>query len=167
MMVDKKDLKVIEDLVVTIEYELKVNGEVLDSSEEEGPLPFLYGHGNIIRGLENALSGMKISESKKLVIEPKDGYGEREEDAMMEVPREEFPGEVPVEVGIELEVTDKDGDIMLVTIAKVENEMVTLDTNHPLAGFQLHFDVKVIDIREATPEEIEHEHAHEDGHNHD
>ena len=110
---------------------------------------------------------MKIGESKKLVVEPKDGYGEREEEAMMEVPREEFPGEVPVEVGVELEVTDKDGDIMLVTIAKIEDKMVTLDTNHPLAGFQLHFDVKVIDIREATPEEIEHEHAHEDGHNHD
>ena len=165
-MADKKNLKVVEDLVVTIEYELKVNDEVLDSSEEEGPLPYLHGHGNIISGLENALSGMKISESKKIVVEPKDGYGEREEEAMMEGPRDEFPEEVPVEVGVELEVTDKDGDIMLVTISKVEDEMVTLDTNHPLAGFQLHFDIKVIGIRDATPEEIEHEHAHEDGHNH-
>lgn len=164
-MADKKELKVIEDLVVTIEYELKVNDEVLDSSEEEGPLPYLHGYGNIISGLENALSGMKIDETKKLVVEPKDGYGEREEEAMMEVPRDEFPEEVPVEVGVELEVTDKEGDIMLVTISKVDDEMVTLDTNHPLAGFQLHFDIKVIGIRDATPEEIEHEHAHEDGHN--
>jgi FKBP-type peptidyl-prolyl cis-trans isomerase SlyD len=166
-MTDKKELQVSEDLVVTIEYELKVNGEVLDSSDEEGPLPYLHGHGNIISGLENALLGMKVGESKKLVVEPEDGYGEREEEALMEVPREEFPEEVPVEVGVELEVTDQDGDIMLVTISEVGDEMVTLDTNHPLAGFKLHFDIKVIGIREATPEEIEHEHAHEDRHHHE
>ena len=165
-MTDKEKLQVAEDLVVTIEYELKVNGEVLDSSEEEGPLPYLHGHGNIISGLENGLLGMKVGDSKDLVVEPKDGYGEREEDALMDVPREEFPEEVPVEVGVELEVTDQDGDIMLVTISKVSDEMVTLDTNHPLAGFELHFKVNVTDIREATPEEIEHEHAHSDGHNH-
>jgi len=166
-MTDKKELQVSEDLVVTIEYELKVDGEVLDSSDEEGPLPYLHGHGNIIPGLENALLGMKVGESKKLIVEPEDGYGDREEDALMEVPREEFPEEIPVEVGVELEVTDQDGDIMLVTVSEVGDEMVTLDTNHPLAGFQLHFDIKVIGIREATPEEIEHEHAHEDGHHHE
>jgi len=165
-MIAKKDMQVAEDLVVTIEYELKVDGEIMDSSDEEGLLPYLHGHGNIIPGLENALLGMKIGESKELAVEPKDGYGVREEDAMMNVPREEFPEEIPVEVGVELEVTDQDGDIMLVTISEVGDEMVTLDTNHPLAGYQLDFKIKVIDIREATPEEIEHEHAHEDGHNH-
>ena len=166
-MEDKKDLKVVEDLVVTIEYEMKVDGEVLDSSVDEGPLPYLHGHGNIIAGLETALVGMKIGESKSLVVEPKDGYGERVDDAMMDVPREEFPEEVPVEVGVELEVTDQEGDIMLVTIAKVADEMVTLDTNHPLAGLKLDFELKVIDIRDATPEEIEHEHAHEEDCDHE
>ena len=161
-MGEKKDLVVAEDLVVTIEYELKVDEEVLDSSEEEGPLPYLHGHGNIIPGLENALIGMKIGESKQVVVEPAEGYGEREADAMMDVPREEFPDEVPVEVGVELEVTDEDGDIMLVTIAEVGDDMVTLDTNHPLAGYKLHFEVKVIDIREASEEELDHGHAHED-----
>ena len=85
----------------------------------------------------------------------------------MDVPREEFPDEVPVEVGVELEVSDEEGDIMLVTIAEVGEDLVTLDTNHPLAGYDLDFKIKVIDIREADPIEIEHEHVHADGHDHD
>ena len=166
MAEEKKATKVENNMVVTIDYTLTVDGEVLDSSEEEGPLEYLQGHGNIIPGLEKELDGVKVGESKKVVVAPADGYGEIEEDAIMDVPLSEFPEGVPLEVGIELEVTDKDGDIMLVRISEVGEENVKLDTNHPLAGKTLDFEVKVLAVRLAEDVEIEHGHVHFEGHEH-
>ncbi len=166
MAEEKKPTQVADDMVVTIEYTLTVDGEILDSSEEEGPLEYLQGHGNVIPGLEKALAGVKVGESKKVIVAPADGYGEVEEDAFMDVPMSEFPEGVPLEVGIELEVTDKDGDIMLVRIAEVGEESVKLDTNHPLMGKTLHFEVKVLDVRLAEAVELEHGHVHMEGHEH-
>ena len=166
MAEENKPTQVADDLVVTIDYTLTVDGEVLDSSEEEGPLEYLQGHGNIIPGLEKELAGVKVGESKKVVVAPADGYGEIEEDAFMEVPLSEFSEGVPLEVGIELEVTDKDGDIMLVRIAEVGEESVKLDTNHPLGGKTLHFEVKVLAMRQAEEVELEHGHVHMEGHEH-
>lgn len=160
--------KVADDLVVTIEYTLTVDGEVVDSSEEAGPLDYLQGHANIIPGLERELEGMKIGESKKLTVAPEDGYGLVEPEAILEVDRGEFPEDVPLEIGIELEITDDEGDMMFATIIEVGSEIVQLDTNHPLAGKELHFEVSVIDLRAASEEEITHGHVHyEDDHDHD
>ena len=156
----EKPTQAADDLVVTIEYTLTVDGEVIDSSEEGGPLDYLQGHANIIPGLEREIEGMKIGDNKKVTVAPEDGYGLIEPDAILEVDRDEFPEDVPVEVGVELEITDDEGDMMFATIIEVGDDVVQLDTNHPLAGKELHFDVTVVDLREASEEELEHGHVH-------
>lgn len=155
-----------DKVVVKMDYTLTVEGEVLDSSKDEGPLEFLQGYQNIIPGLEKAMQGMKVGESKSVVVAPADGYGEFEKDSIIEIPRSEFPANVPVETGLELELTDEEGYLMLATIIEVGEEAVKLDTNHPLAGKELHFEVKVLELREATPEELDHGHVHSHGHHH-
>ena len=156
----EKPTQAAADMVVTIEYTLTVEGEVVDSSEEAGPLDYLQGHANIIPGLEREIEGMKIGESKTVLVAPEDGYGLIEPDAILEVDREEFPEDVPMEIGVELEITDDEGDMMFATIIKVGSKVVELDTNHPLSGKELSFDVKVTDLRAASAEELEHGHVH-------
>ncbi|MFN2146399.1 MAG: peptidylprolyl isomerase [Anaerolineales bacterium] len=165
-MTDKeKFTEVANDLVVTIEYKLTVDGEMIDSSEGDAPLEYLHGHANIIYGLEKELTGMKVGESKSVEVSPEEGYGEVDEEAVLEVPRSEFPADVPIEPGIELEITDDEGDMMFATIIEVGDEDVVLDTNHPLAGQTLFFEVSIVDLRPATETEIEHGHVHF-GHEH-
>ncbi len=166
-MNDKKLTQVEKDLVVTIEYKLTVDDEVIDSSEDDGPLTYLHGYDNILPGLEDELLGMKVGESKVLALEPEDAYGEYDEEAFMDVAREEFSDEVPLEPGVELHLTDEDGEEAYAVIVEVGDENVTLDFNHPLAGKQLNFEIKVLEIRVADPQELEHGHPHfEDDHNH-
>jgi FKBP-type peptidyl-prolyl cis-trans isomerase SlyD len=167
-MTDKEKLtEVANDLVVTIEYKLTVDGEMIDSSDGE-PLEYLHGHANIIYGLEKEITGMKIGESKKVEVSPEEGYGELDPEAILEVSRSEFPEDVPLEPGIELEITDDEGDMMFATIMEVGEENVLLDTNHPLAGQTLFFEVSVVSLRQATETEVEHGHVHfEHTHDHD
>lgn len=165
-MTEKKPELVADNLAVSIDYTLIVDGEIVDSSEEEGPLDYLHGHENIIPGLENELTGMKIGDKKKVSVAPTDGYGEVDEEAVLEVPRSEFPDEVPLEVGIELEVTDEEGDMLYATIVEIDDDVVLLDTNHPLAGKTLEFDVTIVDLREASEEELDHGHVHSGHHHH-
>jgi FKBP-type peptidyl-prolyl cis-trans isomerase SlyD len=167
MTKENKPARVADDIVVTIDYTLTVDDEVLDSSEEEGPLEYLQGHHNIIPGLEAELTGMEIGEKKEVTVAPKDGYGEIEDEAIVDVPLSEFPDNLPLQVGLELEVTDKDENIMLVTILEVGEDTVKLDTNHPLAGKTLHFEVSVLDLRSPTKEELAHGHVHSHEHDHD
>ncbi|HNB51639.1 MAG TPA: peptidylprolyl isomerase [Anaerolineales bacterium] len=154
--------QVAKDLVVSLAYTLKVAGEILDEADREDPLLYLHGHKNIVPGLERALSGMKIGESKSVVIAPKDGYGDYNEDDVEVVPRSEFPDEIPLEEGVEILVEDDEGDEVSATIVEVTKDKVTLDFNHPLAGKELNFDVTIVALREATEEELEHGHAHYD-----
>jgi FKBP-type peptidyl-prolyl cis-trans isomerase SlyD len=166
-MAEKNELtEVVNDLVVRIEYKLTVDGEMIDSSDGE-PLEYLHGHANIIYGLEKEITGMKVGESKKVEVSPEEGYGEMDPEAVLEVPRTEFPEDVPLEIGIELEITDDEGDMMFATILEVGEENVLLDTNHPLAGQTLHFEVSVIELRAATESEIDHGHVHFGNHDHD
>ena len=99
-----------DGLVVSMEYKLTADGEVLDSSDEAGPLQFLAGYGNIIPGLESEMTGMKIGESKNVTVQPADGYGEFDEEAFTDVPRSEFPADLKLEEGMELHVTDEELD---------------------------------------------------------
>jgi FKBP-type peptidyl-prolyl cis-trans isomerase SlyD len=110
---------------------------------------------------------MKIGDSKKVIVAPKDGYGEFDGEAFMDVPREDFPAEIPLEDGIELHVTDEDGKDTMAYIDSFSDKSVRLDFNHPLAGAELHFDIKVVGLRVASPEELEHGHAHSHEHNHE
>lgn len=151
---------VADDVVVSIDYTLTVEGEVVDSTQGDEPLQFLMGHQNIIPGLEHELTGMKIGDSKKVVVSPKEGYGEIDPDNVIEVPRDEFPAEIPLETGTELEVKNADGDVLSATIAEVNGDTVKLDFNHPLAGKELSFQVNVVDLRAATEEELAHGHVH-------
>jgi len=152
--------------VVSMEYTLRVDGEVLDSSDDAGPLQFLAGHDNIVPGLEREMIGMKIGESKDVVVTPEDGYGEFDEEAFMDVPRSEFPSDMEIEEGVELNVTDEDGQNQYARVESVTDDKVKLDFNHPLAGAELHFNVKVVALRDPTEEEMDHGHVHEAGHHH-
>ena len=155
------------NVVVSMEYTLQVDNEEIDSSKEQDPLQFLVGHGNIISGLERAMIGMKVGESKEVKIAPADAYGEFDEEAFMDVPRGAFPNDIPVEEGSELTVRDDAGQARYARIDNVEDDTVTLNFNHPLAGDELHFNVKVVSLREPTAEELEHGHVHQgDGHHH-
>ena len=155
-----KDEIVKNNLVVSIDYTLTVNGEIVDSSDSREPLIFLHGHGNIIPGLEKEILGMKIGESKKVLITPKDGYGEFDEEAFMEIPINQFPKNIPVEVGTEVQMQDEGGEAVFAWIEKVENNMALLNFNHPLAGKTLNFAVKVVALREPGEDELAHGHVH-------
>jgi FKBP-type peptidyl-prolyl cis-trans isomerase SlyD len=152
--------------VVSMEYTLQVENEEIDSSKGQDPLQFLVGHGNIISGLEREMIGMKVGDSKDVVIAPADGYGEFDENAFMNVPRDAFPNDMPVEEGAELTVRDDEGQARYARIDAVDGDTVTLNFNHPLAGDELHFNVKIVGLREPTDEELQHGHVHQDGHHH-
>ena len=158
-------LKVQDGQVVSMEYTLRVDGEVLDTSVGHEPLEFLQGAGNIIPGLEQELYGMAVGESKNVIVQPDDGYGILDPDAFVDVPREQFPADIPLEVGVEIQVTDENGTPMNARIDAVSDDSVKLDFNHPLAGKELHFDMKIVGLRPATEEENEHGHSH-NGHHH-
>lgn len=154
--------------VATIHYTLKrPDGKLIESSEGQEPLVYIHGIGMLIEGLETALHGKKAGDTLSVVVKPAEGYGERDESLIENVPKSDFePGEELV-VGKEFQYDDEEGAIYHVRITKIEGENVTVDGNHPLAGEVLHFDVKVLEVREATEEELEHGHVHgEGGHHH-
>lgn len=161
-----EELTVQDGQVVSMEYTLKVDGVVTDSSEGREPLEYIHGSGNIIPGLEREMTGMTVGESKDVKVSPAEGYGEQDASAFMDVPRDQFPAEIPMEVGTELQVQNQSGQPMYARIDQVDGQNVRLDFNHPLAGKDLHFNVKVVGLREATPEEKQHGHVHSSGHHH-
>lgn len=152
--------------VVTLEYHLtNKKGEVLDSSRGSEPLLYLHGSNNIIPGLESALNGKKVDDEFSVNITAKDAYGERDEDLASEVPREHFEGVDVIKAGMQFE-TETEGGPMLITVVEVDDKVVKVDANHPLAGEELNFDVKVLEIRDATEVELEHGHVHGPGGHH-
>lgn len=153
-------------VVVSMEYTLKIDGEVIDSSEGQDPLEFLAGHKNIISGLESEMIGMKVGESKDVVVAPADGYGEYDEEAYLDVPGGQFPKDMKLEEGLELTVRDDSGQARYARVESIEGETVRLNFNHPLAGDELHFNVKVVSLREPTAEELDHGHVHQAGGHH-
>jgi FKBP-type peptidyl-prolyl cis-trans isomerase SlyD len=158
--------KVKDGHVVSMEYTLKVDGEVADTSEGREPLEYVHGAGNIIPGLEREITGMSVGDSKDVVVAAADGYGEEDEKAFMDVPRDQFPKEIPMKVGTEIQVQNQAGQPMYARIDTVGDKSVRLDFNHPLAGKELHFSVRVVGLRDATDEEKEHGHVHGPGHQH-
>ena len=160
-------MKVGKDKVVLMHYTLKNDaGDVIDSSDGADPLPFLQGHGNIIPGLESALEGSKVGDKLDVSIKPEEGYGERMKDAIQEIPSSALQGVDKVKVGMQLQSQDKDGNAFLVSVTKIEDDKITVDGNHPLAGQTLHFSVSIESIRKAGAEELSHGHVHADGNHH-
>ncbi len=154
--------------VVAIDYTLSNDaGEVIDSSAGAEPLVYLHGAGNIIAGLENALAGKVVGDELEVSIEPEDAYGEYSAELITNLGREMFEGVEELEVGMQFHASAPDGGMQIVTIRDIDGDQVTIDANHPLAGQQLNFKVKVISVRAASEEEIAHGHVHgEGGHQH-
>ena len=139
--------------------------EAMESSREREPLAILIGHGNIIPGLEKALDGREAGERFEVDVAAADAYGERREGLTQRVPKKHF-GAQKLLPGMQVVLNTNFGP-RAVTIEKIGMSVVDVDLNHPMAGKDLHFDIEVVEVREAKPEEIEHGHVHgEGGHQH-
>jgi FKBP-type peptidyl-prolyl cis-trans isomerase SlyD len=159
-------MQVAKHKVVSINYTLKDDaGAVLDSSAGGEPLLYIHGIGNLVPGLEQALEGKGTGDSVKVSVTAKDGYGERDPSLVQDVPRRMFEGTSKVEPGMRFHAMGERG-VQVVTVTRVAGDMVTVDANHPLAGQTLHFDVEVMDVRDATREELDHGHVHGPGGHH-
>lgn len=149
-------MKATEDCVVSIHYEVKDNGngELLDSNmDQETPLNIIMGQGQIIPGLEKSLVGMEKGQQEVFVIDPANAYGEYDEAGLMTVPKDQFTG-IELSVGMTLYGQTEDGSTLQVLVNAIGENEVTIDRNHPLAGKELHFEVKVADVREIRPEDL-------------
>ncbi|MBT3241845.1 MAG: peptidylprolyl isomerase [Bacteroidetes bacterium] len=156
-------MKIDANKVVAINYTLKSDdGTVLDSSEGKSPLPYIQGTGQLIPGLEKELEGKEVGEKMDIVIAPAEAYGEVNKEMVFDVSKEGFRGNEELKVGMQVEVEmDKGKSIAAVT--KIEDDNVTLDLNHPLAGMTLHFNVEIMEVRKASEEELSHGHVHGPG----
>ncbi len=152
--------KVDDGFVVAIHYALHVDGKLVDASPATQPLQFIQGMGHLVPGLEHELYDMSPGDHKTVRVTPKDGYGEPDPAAFMDVPREAFPANVPLTPGTELQLQDRAGQPTYARIQSVSDEIIRLNMNHPLAGKTLEFDVTIADVRPATPEEVAHGHVH-------
>jgi FKBP-type peptidyl-prolyl cis-trans isomerase SlyD len=156
-------MQVNKNKVVSIHYTLKdKEGNVIDTSSGSEPLNYLHGNGNLIPGMEEGLEGKDVGDKLDLVISPEKGYGIRNDDLIQKVPRSAF-GSQKVEKGMEFNT--ESGHSVVVTHVGLDS--VTVDANHPLAGIDLYFSVEILDVRNATDDEIDHGHVHgPEGHHH-
>jgi FKBP-type peptidyl-prolyl cis-trans isomerase SlyD len=153
--------------VVTLHYTLTDNeGRVIDKSED-GSFAYLHGARNIIPGLENALAGKSTGEELSVSVSPEEGYGARDENMLQQVPKTMFEDHSQIAVGTQFQAQGPGGEMLVVTVMEVADEHVVVDGNHPLAGVELNFDVTIVDVRDASEEEVEHGHVHgPEGHHH-
>lgn len=160
-------MNIAKDKVVSIDYTLTNDkGDVLDSSSGREPLAFLQGYGNLIPGLEKELEGKAKGDKLVAIIPPEEAYGVRSEEMVQDVPIENFEKPEDIHVGAQFQVQMQE-HVHIATVTEVKENIITVDMNHPLADETLHFDVEVMDVREASKEELEHGHVHgEGGHHH-
>lgn len=158
-------MKICKGTIVSIDYELKDDGgNLIDKSDENRPLTYLQGYGNIIPGLELELEGKREGDALKVRVEPEQGYGVSRPDMIQIVPLGRFEGvENGVQVGMQFHARTEQGVVITVRVVKVEGDEVTIDGNHELAGVALNFDVNIREIRLATVEELDHGHPHVSG----
>ncbi len=161
-------MQITKNKVVLLNYTLKSDeGEIIDSSEGTDPLAYLHGAENIIPGLENALDGKTTGDSLSVSIPAEEGYGNFDENKIQIVPRDMFDDAGEVEVGVQYHAAGPDGGYVTITVKEIGDDTITIDANHPLAGEGLNFDVTVMEIRDASEEELEHGHVHgPEGHDH-
>lgn len=153
--------------VATIEYTLTNNdGETLDTSDGREPLAYIQGIGNLISGLEDALEGKTNGDTLQVTIPPEKAYGVRNDELIQVVNRSVFQGVNELQEGMQFHAQSEQGDTHVIWITQIDGDDVTIDGNHPLAGETLNFDVKVIEVRDASEEELEHGHVHGPGGHH-
>jgi len=156
-------MPIANNMAVSIHYTLTNDeGDVIDSSVGNEPLVYLHGNGNIISGLEKALHGKTEGEQFTVRLEAQEAYGEFMEERVQTVPRDMFEGVDELAVGMQFQADVSSGP-GVVTIVEIEGDDITIDGNHPLAGIPLTFDVEIVEIRPANPEEIAHGHMHGPG----
>jgi FKBP-type peptidyl-prolyl cis-trans isomerase SlyD len=158
--------------VVSLSYELKINGEIVDNAVEQHPLEFIYGRGQLLPLFEQNINGLKIGDTFEFMVPCEEGYGKVNEMAVVELPKEIFKvdGEIPtdlLEVGRSLPMRDNEGNALNGMIIDIKDDVIVMDFNHPLAGQDLYFNGKIEAIRDATAEELDHGHIHGNHHHHD
>ncbi len=156
-------MQVAKDRVVRFHYVLSdAAGVPIENSHGDSPLAVLWGHGGLIPGVERALEGRVAGDRLEIVVAPDEGYGERRQDLVQRLSKKYFPQPDKLKPGMIVEVRTERGP-RAVTVLKVGMSVIDVDGNHPLAGQTLHFAVEVVEVREASKEEIEHGHVHGDG----
>jgi FKBP-type peptidyl-prolyl cis-trans isomerase SlyD len=151
-------MQIADQKVAVIHYKLTDSeGKVIDSSEGQEPMPYLHGAANLVPGLEKELIGKAAGDKLSVVVSPEDGYGHKEAAMVQELPRTSFGGVEEIKVGMEFQAQTENG-MQVVEVIELSDETVTIDGNHPLAGVELHFDIEVVEVREATATELEQGH---------
>ena len=159
-------MQIADQKVVVLHYTLTDNeGKLIDKSED-GSFAYLHGARNIIPGLEDALAGRAAGDELKVSISPEEGYGHRDENMLQEVPKSMFEDDSQIAVGSQFHAQGPNGEMLVVTVMEVNDDNVVVDGNHPLAGVELNFDVMVVEVRDASEEEIAHGHVHGPGGHH-
>jgi FKBP-type peptidyl-prolyl cis-trans isomerase SlyD len=157
-------MKIAQNKVVMIHYKLAdKDGSVIDSSEGRDALAYIQGIGALVPGLEQELDGKVKDDKFSAVITPEHAYGKRDETLIRVVPKSGFQGEEEMSVGMQVQIDTGEEGMAIATLTKIEGDDVTLDLNHPLADIELHFDIEVVDVREATADELAHGHVHGPG----
>jgi FKBP-type peptidyl-prolyl cis-trans isomerase SlyD len=149
-MADSEITMIEKDVVVTMDYSLEVDGNEIDS----GPIQFLHGHGNIIPGLENEVDGMQLGEEKEVFVKAEDAYGTYDPDLEIEVPLTSFPEDFEIKLGRPMRLQDGEGHVFTGVAMAITDETIKLNLNHPLAGKDLRFKTKVLELRPATDLEL-------------
>ncbi|MGA8263825.1 MAG: peptidylprolyl isomerase [Ignavibacteriaceae bacterium] len=153
--------------VVTMNFTLKDDdGNVLDSTQSKEPFLFISGTNQILPKLEEKVGEMLIGSKKDVVLQPEDGYGVYKQEVVRTINRSELPQDVKLDKGMGFLAKSPQGKDVQFFIKEIEDEKITVDFNHPLAGKALHFDLELVNLRDATPEELDHGHVHGDGGHH-
>lgn len=159
-------MQIAKGTVVSINYTLTDDAHnIIDSSAGGEPLAYIHGTDNIIPGLEKALAGKSTGDRLEVSVPPQEAYGLRDEALAQVIPRDRFESVQDIEIGMQFQTPTSDG-VSIVTVTSVDKKNITVDANHPLAGMMLHFSVEVIEVRAATPEEMDHGHIHSPGGHH-
>ena len=154
--------QVADGLVVSFQYKLFVDGKLYVEEESDGDdqIEYLHGADNILPGLEAALSGKKVGDHLSVTLPPDQAYGDYDDEDIESLDRDDVPDVEQLEVGMLIEVENEDGSIELAHVKSINDTTVVLDFNHPLAGKTLTYEIDVLNLRAAEPEELEHGHAH-------
>ncbi len=145
--VSGEDVTIGKGKKVKFDYTLKIDNELVETSEGKEPLEYTHGEGQIIPGLASALNGLKVGDEKTVVIEPKDAYGEIIEEAMKELPKSSFPEEFEPQQGMVIELKNEEGESAPGIIWEIKDAGIVVNFNHPLAGKTLEFDIKIVEIK--------------------